>query len=77
MGLSKSTEFRTRIQQWTAMINKQANYHSLELPDGTVIEGIIPISALRARLEDLSVPKDLKGSAFRMLELHRAGIVLN
>lgn len=36
-------------------------YHSMEFPDGEHIEGYIPISVLRERYRDLSLPEDLSG----------------
>ena len=82
MSLAQNDEFRARVQNWVALIEKTTNYHSLELPDGSVIEGVIPVSALRGRLEDLTVPHDLQGmrvldvgaaSGWNSFELERRG----
>ena len=42
-------------------------YHSIELPDGRVLEGILKIEKLRERLAALPVPQDLRGK--RVLDI--------
>ena len=53
------------LKQMTAdqleRIEKGAWYHSIELPDGTEVPGIIPVASLRDRLTLLGVPDDLRG----------------
>ena len=36
-------------------------YHSIELPDGRVLEGILKIDTLKERLKAMSIPLDLAG----------------
>jgi tRNA (mo5U34)-methyltransferase len=57
-------------------------YHSLELPDGETIAGLIPVAALRRRLDLLGVPQDLHGlealdigaaSGWNSFEMERRG----
>ena len=36
-------------------------YHSIELPDGRVLEGILKIDTLKERLKAMSIPADLRG----------------
>lgn len=42
-------------------------YHSIELPDGRVLEGILKIDKLRERLAALPIPMDLRGK--RVLDI--------
>ena len=51
-------------------IEKGAWYHSIELPDGRVIPGIIPVEALRARMDAFGIPEDLRGK--RVLDVGAA-----
>jgi tRNA (mo5U34)-methyltransferase len=51
-------------------IEKGAWYHSIELRDGRVIPGIIPIDALRARMDAFGIPEDLRGK--RVLDVGAA-----
>jgi tRNA (mo5U34)-methyltransferase len=51
-------------------IEKGEWYHSIELPDGQVIRGIIPVEALRSRLNNLGLPLDLRGK--RVLDVGAA-----
>ena len=57
-------------------------YHSLELKDGTVIAGQIPIAALKHRIESFPIPEDLAGrrvldvgaaSGWNSFEMERRG----
>ena len=45
-------------------IEKGAWYHSIDLPDGRVIPGIISVEALRARMDAFGLPADLRGKRF-------------
>jgi tRNA (mo5U34)-methyltransferase len=51
-------------------IEKGAWYHSIDLPDGRVIPGIIPVEALRARMDAFGLPADLRGK--RVLDVGAA-----
>jgi len=70
VSLAQSDEFRSRVQEWVRSIEERTNYHSLELSDGTIIQGVIPVDALRARLFDLKVPESLMGQ--RVLDVGAA-----
>jgi tRNA (mo5U34)-methyltransferase len=51
-------------------IEKGAWYHSIDLPDGRIIPGIIPVEALRARMDAFGLPVDLRGK--RVLDVGAA-----
>ncbi|WP_031496616.1 methyltransferase domain-containing protein [Bryobacter aggregatus] len=70
MSLAQSEEFRAKVRDWVASIDQQTNYHSLELPDGVIVPGVIPIDALQQRLRDLEVPGQLQG--LRVLDIGAA-----
>ena len=50
---ARNPEFQRLIRLQTEAFAKNTPYHSLELTDGTVIPGIIPVANLRARLDSL------------------------
>jgi tRNA (mo5U34)-methyltransferase len=49
------------IPQLVQELGRKGWYHSLQLPDGRVIEGIISLDQLRSRFNRLGVPEDLRG----------------
>jgi tRNA (mo5U34)-methyltransferase len=49
------------VQQQVALLSTKGWYHSIELPDGHVIQGMIGIEALQARLAAFPIPADLTG----------------
>jgi tRNA (mo5U34)-methyltransferase len=61
MDLAKDPCFRERVQNWLKDLDNKLNYHTLELPDGTAVPGVIPVEALRSRLAQLGVPLNLTG----------------
>jgi SAM-dependent methyltransferase len=63
-------EFQRLIRLQTEAFAKNTPYHSLELLDGTVIPGIIPVPNLRARLDAYPLPADLRGK--RVLDIGAA-----
>lgn len=82
MSLSNNTEFRDRVQNWVEEIGAKRNYHSLRLPDGQIIDGVVGIEALEARLTALGLPTSLTGkqaldvgsaSGWNSFELERRG----
>ncbi len=82
VSLMQSDEFRSRVQEWVRSIEERTNYHSLDLGNGTIIEGVISVDALRSRLHDLEVPESLEGrrvldvgaaSGWNSFELERRG----
>jgi tRNA (mo5U34)-methyltransferase len=58
-------------EQWNRMLMdefaRKGFYHSIPLPDGRVLEGIIPLDALYDRLNVFPIPKDL--TARRVLDI--------
>ncbi len=53
--------FSDLVQQQVALLSTKGWYHSIELPDGQVIQGMIGIDALKARLAAFPIPADLTG----------------
>ncbi|MGO4879807.1 MAG: class I SAM-dependent methyltransferase [Bryobacteraceae bacterium] len=53
--------FHDLVQQQVARLSTKGWYHSIELPDGSVIQGMIGIDALKARLAAFPIPADLTG----------------
>ncbi len=68
--LARDAEFRQRIQEEVATLSKDAWYHSIELPDGRVVPGVIALEALRARIDRYPIPLDLHGK--RVLDVGAA-----
>jgi SAM-dependent methyltransferase len=67
---ARNPEFQRLIRLQTEAFAKSTPYHSLELNDGTVIQGIIPVANLRARLDQWPLPADLRGK--RVLDIGAA-----
>ena len=67
---ARNPEFQRLIRLQTEAFARNTPYHSLELPDGTVIPGIIPVPNLRARLDAYPLPEDLRGK--RLLDIGAA-----
>jgi tRNA (mo5U34)-methyltransferase len=57
--------------EWNRMLMEEYNakgfYHSIELPDGRVLEGILTLDHLRARLAEFPIQRDLSGK--RVLDI--------
>lgn len=47
--------------QWRQQLEKTGWWHSFELPDGSVNEGVITIDGLKERLAQFPIPQDLRG----------------
>ena len=60
-------EHIARVQSQVEALLRKSCYHTLELSDGTVIPGIIPVAALRHRIESYPIPADLRGK--RVLDM--------
>jgi tRNA (mo5U34)-methyltransferase len=56
-------ETRKNIEQ----LNRLGWYHSLELPDSTVIDGVVPLERLKWRIAQFPIPQDLRGK--RVLDI--------
>lgn len=46
---------------WGKELAAKGWYHSIELPDGTVTDGLITLERLKTRLAQMPVPEDLRG----------------
>ena len=53
--------FHDLVQQQVALLSTKGWYHSIELPDGNVVKGMIGIDALKGRLAAFPIPADLTG----------------
>ena len=53
--------FQELVQQQVALLSTKGWYHSIELPDGQVVQGMIGIDALKSRLDAFPIPRDLTG----------------
>src|SRR5579884_12044 len=60
-GTSGDLLYRTAVQQHVEQLLRGTPYHSLELPDGTIVPGLISIEALRTRIQSFPIPSDLSG----------------
>src|ERR1700691_2650901 len=58
-----TSETRKQIDQ----LNALGWYHSIELPDGEVIQGFLSIERLKTRLAQFPIPSDLRGK--RVLDI--------
>ena len=67
---ARNPEFQRLIRLQTEAFAKNTPYHSLELLDGTIIPGIIPVPNLQARLAAYPLPQDLRGR--RVLDIGAA-----
>lgn len=67
---ARNPEFQRLVKLQTEAFAKDTPYHSLELNDGTVIPGIIPVENLRARIDAYPLPHDLRGT--RVLDIGAA-----
>ena len=68
--LAKDADFRRRMQEGVAALTKDAWFHSIELPDGRVIPGVVGVEALKARLRRYPIPDHLRGK--RVLDVGAA-----
>ncbi|MDP9053114.1 MAG: DUF1698 domain-containing protein [Acidobacteriota bacterium] len=53
--------FEERVQHLAGQVQSRFRYHSIELPDGSVLPGLQPVEHLRWRLDLFDVPHDLRG----------------
>ena len=53
--------FHHLVQQQVALLSTKGWYHSIQLPDGHVIQGMIGIDALKGRFAAFPIPADLAG----------------
>ena len=55
------------IQGWHQKLANMGWWHSFELPDGSIVEGVCPLEGLRNRLAQFPIPQDLTGK--RVLDI--------
>lgn len=67
---ARNPEFQRLIRLQTEAFARNTPYHSLELNDGSVIPGLIPVELLKARLDRYPLPADLRGK--RVLDIGAA-----
>lgn len=49
------------VEDWHQRLSKQGWWHSFELPDGTLVEGVNSLDAQKARIAQFPIPVDLTG----------------
>lgn len=59
--------FEERIQKFADQVQSRFRYHSIDLPDGSVLPGLQTVEHLRWRLELFKLPHDLHGK--RVLDI--------
>jgi tRNA (mo5U34)-methyltransferase len=64
---ARNQAYTDETQKQVAELNRLGWYHSLELPDGQVIQGLQTIEQLRLRLAQFPIPADLTGK--RVLDI--------
>ena len=55
------------VRDWDAERVEKGWWHSFELPDGSLIEGVCNLPGLKNRLAQFPIPADLKGK--RVLDI--------
>lgn len=60
-GASHDPEYREATQQQVDKLLRGTPYHTLQLPDGTIITGLISIESLKERIASFPIPSDLRG----------------
>src|SRR5580704_17984323 len=53
--------FEARVQRLADRVHSRFRYHSIELPDGSVLPGLQTVEHLRGRLDLFGLPEDLRG----------------
>src|SRR5215475_7852268 len=67
MQRARNAETTEGISRLIDQLGKLGWYHSIDLPDGTVIPGIQSIDLLRSRIAQYPIPMDLRGK--RVLDI--------
>ena len=49
------------VRNWDAERYEKGWWHSFELPDGSVIQGVCGLDGLKNRIAQFPIPADLKG----------------
>jgi tRNA (mo5U34)-methyltransferase len=55
------------VRQWHGQLLSKGWWHSFELPDGSIIEGVNDLAAQKRRLDQYPIPQDLRGK--RVLDI--------
>ena len=55
------------VRQWRAEWVERGWWHSFELPDGTLIQGVCDLPGLKTRIEQFPIPRNLRGK--RVLDI--------
>ena len=56
-----------RVRRWDKERAERGWWHSFELPDGTLIQGVCGVPSLKNRIEQFPIPQDLRGK--RVLDI--------
>ena len=56
-----------RVRRWDKERAERGWWHSFELPDGTLIQGVCGVPTLKNRIEQFPIPQDLRGK--RVLDI--------
>jgi tRNA (mo5U34)-methyltransferase len=67
MSQARNEAVTRATKQQIATLDELGWYHSIELPDGTVIQGLQSIEQLRNRIAQFPIPEDLQGK--RVLDI--------
>src|SRR5215472_4463284 len=59
--------FDNRVRQLAESVQSRTRYHSIELPDGSILPGLQTIDHLRWRLDRFGLPENLHGK--RVLDI--------
>lgn len=79
---SQDAQYRNATQAQVDQLLRKKTYHSLTLPDGTEVPGLIPLDALERRIRAFPIPESLAGcrvldvgaaSGWNSLEMARRG----
>ena len=55
------------VHQWHGQLSDKGWWHSFELPDGSIIEGVSDLAAQKRRIAQFPIPQDLRGK--RVLDI--------
>src|SRR3954454_24790747 len=67
MSQARNEAVTRATKEQIATLDELGWYHSIELPDGTIIQGLQSIEQLRNRIAQLPIPDDLSGK--RVLDI--------
>ncbi len=70
MSVATDPQFHRLTQDQVARLSKKDWYHSIRLPDGQIIPGLITVEALELRVRRFGIPEDLRGK--RVLDIGAA-----